>query len=85
MPVVAGELSNKKRIAQLYVRFLNSYLPTVKCTGLPDEKFTTITLEPYSGVGKVNYPGTTDRDVCFEINTCGARPVNILSVEALMA
>ena len=85
MPVVAGELSAKKRIAQLYVRFLNSYLPVVKCTGLPDERFTTITEEPYSGVGKVNYPGTTDRDVCFEINTCGARPVNILSVEALMA
>jgi hypothetical protein len=85
MPVVAGELSAKKRIAQLYVRFLNSYLPVVKCTGLPDEKFTTITEEPYSGVGKVNYPGTTDRDVCFEINTCGARPVNILSVEALLA
>ena len=85
MPVVAGELSTKKRIAQLYVRFLNSYLPIVKFTGLPDEKFTTIREEPYSGVGKINYPGTTDRDVCFELGTVGVRPVNILSVEALMA
>lgn len=85
MPVVAGELSAKKRIAQLYVRFLNSYLPTVKCTGLPDEKFTTITSVPYSGVGKINYPGDTARDICFELRTGDVMPVNILSVEALLA
>ena len=85
MPVVAGELSAKKRIAQLYVRFLNSYLPTVKCTGLPDEKFTTITSVPYSGVGKINYPGDTARDICFELRTGDVLPVNILSVEALLA
>jgi hypothetical protein len=81
MPVVAGELSAQKRIVKLYVRFIDSYLPVVKVTGLADEKFTTIT-PPYSGVGKVNYPGTTDRDVCFELETNGAKAVNILSVEA---
>ena len=85
MPVVAGELSKRQRIASLYVRFLNSYMPVVKCTDLPDEKFTTITQLPYSGVGKVNYPGTTDRDVCFELKADGVKPVNILSVEAQLA
>ena len=85
MPVVAGELSARKRIASLYVRFLESYLPVVKVTSLPDERFTTITTLPYSGVGKVNYPGTTDRDICFELSTDGVRPVNILSVEAQLA
>lgn len=85
MPVVAGELSARKRIASLYVRFLESYLPVVKVTSLPDERFTTITTLPYSGVGKVNYPGSTDRDVCFELSTDGVRPVNILSVEAQLA
>ena len=85
MPVVAGELSKRQRISSLYVRFLNSYLPVVKCTGLPDEKFTTITERPYSGVGKVNYPGTTDRDVCFEMVAGETKPVNILSVEAQLA
>jgi hypothetical protein len=85
MPVVAGELSTRKRISSLYVRFLESYLPVVKVTGLADERFTTITQLPYSGVGKVNYPGTTDRDVCFELSTDGVRPVNILSVEAQLA
>jgi hypothetical protein len=85
MPVVAGELSKRQRISSLYVRFLNSYLPVVKCTGLPDEKFTTITERPYSGVGKVNYPGTTDRDVCFELKAGEIDPVNILSVEAQLA
>ena len=85
MPVVAGELSKRQRIASLYVRFLNSYLPVVKVTSLPDEKFTTITQLPYSGVGKVNYPGSTDRDVCFELEAEGPKPVNILTVEAQMA
>jgi len=85
MPVVAGELSQRKRIANLYVRFLESWLPVVKVTSLPDEKFTTITQLPYSGVGKVNYPGSTDRDVCFELEAKGVRPVNILSVEAQLA
>lgn len=85
MPVVAGELSKRQRISSLYVRFLNSYMPVVKCTDLPDEKFTTITQLPYSGVAKVNYPGSTDRDVCFELKTDGVKPVNILSVEAQLA
>ena len=82
MPVVAGELSTRKRISSLYVRLLNSYLPVVKVTGLSDEKFTTIKDLPYSGVGKVNYPGITDRDVCFELEAGDFKPVNILSVEA---
>lgn len=85
MPVVAGELSTRKRIASLYVRFLESFLPVVKVTGLPDEKFNTITTIPYSGVGKVNYPGSTDRDVCFELEAGSPKPVNILSVEAQLA
>ena len=85
MPVVAGELSKRQRITSLYVRFLNSFLPVVKVTDLPDEKFTTITQRPYSGVGKVNYPGITDRDVCFELEAKGTEPVNILSVEAQLA
>ena len=85
MPVVAGELSARKRISSLYVRFLESYLPVIKVTSLPDEKFTTITSLPYSGVGKVNYPGMTDRDVCFELEANGNKPVNILSVEAQLA
>ena len=85
MPVVAGELSKRQRITSLYVRFLNSFLPVVKVTDLPDEKFTTITQRPYSGVGKVNYPGITDRDVCFELEAKGTEMVNILSVEAQLA
>lgn len=85
MPVVAGELSQRRRIANLYVRFLESWLPVIKVTGLPDEKFTTITQRPYSGVGKVNYPGVTDRDVCFELEAEGTEPVNILTVEAQLA
>ena len=82
MPVVAGELSQRKRIVKLFVRFLDSYMPTVKCTSLPDEKFTSVTELPYSGIAQVNYPGITDRDVCFELKAGDTEPVNILSVEA---
>ena len=82
MPVVAGELSTRKRINALYVRFYDSYLPVVKVPSLADEKFTTIKNIPYSGVAKVTYPGITDRDVCFELEAADFKKVNILSVEA---
>ena len=84
MPIIGKDPSRPVRISNLLVRFLDSYKPVVKVTGLPDEKFTTIT-EPYSGIGKVNYPGATDHDVCFELQTDGLKPVNILSVDAQTA
>lgn len=84
MPIIGKDPSRPVRISALLVRFLESYKPVVKVTGLPDEKFTTIP-EPYSGIGKVNYPGITDHDVCFELEANGLNPVNILSVDAQTA
>ena len=85
MPIIGKDPSKPVRISNLLVRFLNSYKPVVKVTGLPDEKFTTIKQVPYSGIGKVNYPGATDHDVCFELEADGLDPVNILSVDAQTA
>ena len=85
MPVVNNDVSGKRRITALQVRFLNSYLPVMKCTGVSDEKFTTIETKPYSGVGKITYPGVTNYDVTFELEAEEPQPVNILSVDALTA
>ena len=87
MPIVGRDPSKPVRIAKLQVRFHESYKPVVKVTGLPEEKFNTIRDAdlPYSGVAYMNYPGQTDHDVCFEIETDGMKPVNILSVDAQTA
>ena len=87
MPIVGRDPSKPVRIAKLQVRFFNSWKPVVKVTGLPAEKFNTIRDAdlPYSGVAYINYPGQTDHDVCFEIETDGMKPVNILSVDAQTA
>ena len=85
MPIIGRDPSKPVRISALLVRFLDSYKPVVKVTGLPDEKFTTIQTVPYSGIGKVNYPGQTDHDVCFELEADKTDRVNILSVDAQTA
>jgi hypothetical protein len=85
MPVVGRDPSKRLRIVKLVVRFLESYKPVMKCTDLPDEKFTSISTVPYSGIAKVNYPGETDHDVHFELEASEPYPVNILSVDAQTA
>lgn len=84
MPVIANDPNSKKRITNLLVRFLESYKPTLKVTGLPDEHFINMTV-PYSGVANITYPGITDRDVYFELEAEDEKPVNILAVNALLA
>ena len=85
MPVIANDPTGKKRITNLLIRFLESYMPLLKITGLPDEKFNTIRNVPYSGIANITYPGSSDRDVYFEIETQDVYPVNILSVNANIA
>ncbi|MBO7712210.1 MAG: hypothetical protein J6S85_01745 [Methanobrevibacter sp.] len=83
MPVINNDTSGRRRITALQVRFLQSHLPVMKCTGLPEEKFTTVQNVPYSGVARVNYPGVTDHDVYFELEAKEPEEVNILSVDAI--
>ena len=85
MPVINNDPTGKKRITDLIVRFLESYMPVMRIAGLPDEKFTTITELPYSGVAKITYPGASNRDVYFELETTDTKPVNILAVNANIA
>ena len=81
MPVVTQDISQKKRIVNLYVRFNESYMPVMKTTNMPDEHFNGVT-EPYSGVRKIDYPGASDIDVTFELEISNPVPCNILSVDA---
>ena len=85
MPVIGNDPSKRLRISALLVRFLNSYKPVMKCTDLPNEKFTSIQNVPYSGIAKINYPGVTDHDRYFELEADDVDPVNILSVDAQTA
>lgn len=84
LPVVTQDISSKKRIVNLYVRFNDSFLPVMKTTGLPDEFFNGIE-EPYSGVRKIDYPGVSDIDVTFELAISKPEKCNILSVDASIA
>lgn len=84
MPVIANDPNGRKRITNLLIRFLDSYKPILKITGLPDEHFVNIS-EPYSGVANITYPGQTDRDVYFELEAEEPNPVNILAVNAILA
>ena len=85
MPVISSDPSKRIRITALLVRFLNSYKPVMKVPGMADEHFNSITNVPYSGISKVNYPGVTDHDVCFELEAEEVEPVTILSVDAQTA
>lgn len=85
MPVIGRDPSQRQRITHLLVRFLNSYRPVMKIPGLADEKFSSISEVPYSGIAKVTYPGQTDYDRSFELEAGETKPVNILSVDAVLA
>ena len=66
MPVLANNQMKQNNIKNLLVRFYDSFMP--KLRSLPNDKVDTITKpEPYTGVYKVNFPGTWDHDVFFEL------------------
>lgn len=85
MPVIASDPMSQKRIVSLTVRFHKSSMPVLKVADLPEEYFSQITEDEYSGAVKVNYPGNYERDVRFEICADGCKDVNILCVNAQIA
>lgn len=83
MPVIAGDPQAKKRIATLYVRFTDSFMPVMEIGNLK-EYFTSET-EPYSGIKQITYPGQSERDVDFKISIKKPEECCILSVNAILA
>lgn len=84
MPVVTNDISAKKRIVNLHVRFNNSYMPHLTFTGIKNEKFLGV-QEPYSGVKKIDFPGTSDIDVTFMLQISKPEACNILTVDASLS
>ncbi|MCQ2397953.1 MAG: hypothetical protein MJ052_01450 [Sphaerochaetaceae bacterium] len=84
MPIIANDPTGKKRITNLLVRFLESYMPVMKIDGLSDEKFNGVE-EPYSGIRNITYPGISDRDVTFTLAIDKAKACNILAVNAALS
>ena len=84
LPIIASDPTAKKRIVNLLVRFLDSYMPVMECTDSDTEYFTDIE-EPYSGIAQIDYPGVTDRDVTFTISIDDPKCCNILAVNAKLS
>lgn len=59
-------------------------MPVVHFTDKPNESITGIT-PPFSGVKKITFPGQSDRDVKFELQTDDVYQVCILSINADLA
>lgn len=83
MPVIANDPTGKKRITNLLVRFLNSYMPEMTCENTT-EYFTDVET-PYSGIKSIDFAGNSERDVKFNLNTEKPYPCNILSINAKLA
>ena len=83
MPVLNDDVTGKKRIAKLVVRFLESYRPVLQVEGRPDEPFTDFN-EPFSGIKSIDYPGEHKRDVYFTLTAHGAQPCTVLAVNAIL-
>lgn len=81
MPIVANDVTAKKRITNLLIRFVDSYMPIIKCGDLPNEHFSN-EKSVFSGVKSVVYPGNSERDVTFTIAIDKPFKCNILSVNA---
>ncbi len=84
MPVVNNNITGSKRITDLQIRFSKSYLPEIVNPNGVTEKITGLT-EPYSGIRKVIYPGSSETDVFFTIKTDRPYPCVVLSVNANLA
>jgi hypothetical protein len=81
MPVLANQGMKPNIIKTLLIRFHESFMPKVK--SLPNNAENTIPRkEPYSGVAQVNFPGSFDRDVFFEISISKPAGCRILAISA---
>lgn len=83
LPVINSADNNKKRIAALLIRFLDSYLPLVSQTETREQ--TIYEDEPFSGVVSVPVEGNFNRDVFFKLEMKRPERCEILAVNANLA
>ena len=81
MPVVKDAANAQKRIVSLMIRFLNSCIPAISNPQTNKEE-TQTAEEPFSGVLKIPFAGSFDRDVAWRIRSTKPGPCTVLSVFA---
>ena len=87
MPAVNNDKMDKQRIASLSFRFLKSSLPLINSVAggkIIKTETITNTKDPrcFSGVHKIPYPGTWDKEVQIELFHEQPEPLKILAVYA---
>jgi len=85
MPILTNARMARQRITSVTFRFLESYLPFVSSIAGDREiqKDTITSLDaPYSGVHKIPFPGTWDKDVQVGLTHERPEPVKILAINA---
>jgi hypothetical protein len=82
MPVLTDKPNEQKRISAALLRFKDSFLPLVEAFPVSSAEPITGAQEPFSGVKRVPFPGTHDRDVMMSLATDKPAPCTILSVNA---
>jgi hypothetical protein len=81
MPVLANDQMKENIIKALYIRFNGSFMPRVKAG--PDGPEEHIPRDgPFSGIVKVPFPGSYERDVFFELTHDGPTPCRVLAINA---
>lgn len=81
MPVVKDAANAQKRIVSLMIRFLDSFVPAISNPQTNKEE-TQTAEEPFSGVLKIPFAGSYDRDVTWRIRATKPGPCSVLSVFA---
>jgi hypothetical protein len=81
MPVLANDRMKPNIIKNMYIRFLDSFMPRIRSlpNGMEDRVYQE---EPYSGIAQINFPGAYARDVLFEIIHKAPTRCRILSINA---
>jgi hypothetical protein len=88
MPVLANDRMKQNNIKNLLIRFGDSFMPKVRSLSMEEGKERpghTDSIgrpEPYSGVVKIPFPGTWDRDVFFELVHDRPTRCRVLAVNA---
>lgn len=81
LPVVKDAANAQKRIVSLMIRFLDSFIPAISNPQTNKEE-TQTAEEPFSGVLKIPFSGSFDRDVTWRIRATKPGPCSVLSVFA---
>jgi hypothetical protein len=85
MPVVSEQARANKRIIAVLFRFLRAALPDISSSPHTSRETITGKEEPFTGVVRVPFPGTHDRDVMFIAALDKPAGCTVLSIDAEIA